>query len=84
MNLENTIHELTAANKELESFAYPVAHDLRNPLKVISGFTNFLIEDYAEWIDKKRKSRLCKIKSGTERMDSIVDDMFVLSKISRK
>jgi signal transduction histidine kinase len=83
-NLENTIHELAAANKELESFSYSVAHDLRNPLKVISGFADFLIEDYAERLDEEGKNYLYKIKSGTERMNSIIDDILALSKISRQ
>jgi PAS domain S-box-containing protein len=82
--LKNTIEKLAAVNKELESFSYSVAHDLRNPLKIISGFTDFLIEDYTERIDEKGKSYLEKIKNGTRRMNSIIDDMLLLSKISRQ
>jgi light-regulated signal transduction histidine kinase (bacteriophytochrome) len=81
---ENTIHELASANKELESFSYSVAHDLRNPLKVICGFTDFLIEDYTERLDEEGRDYLEKIKNGTIRMNSIIDDMLVLSKISRQ
>ncbi len=82
--LKTTIEKLASANKELESFSYSVAHDLRNPLKVISGLTDFLIEDYVERLDEEGKSYLDKIKNGARRMNSIIDDMLLLSKISRQ
>ncbi len=80
--LKNTIEKLAVANKELESFSYSVAHDLRNPLRVISGFTDFLIEDYTERLDEEGRGYLEKIKNGIKRLNSIIDDMLVLSKIS--
>ena len=83
-NLENTIEELAAANKELESFSYSVAHDLRNPLKVIEEFTNFLMEDYAERLDEEGKSYLEKIKNSAGSMNTIIGDILALSKISRQ
>jgi PAS domain S-box-containing protein len=82
--LKTTIEKLEAANKELESFSYSVAHDLRNPLKVVRGFTEFLIEEYTERLDENGKDYLEKIKNGTSRMNSIIDDMLLLSKISRQ
>jgi PAS domain S-box-containing protein len=82
--LKTTVEKLAAANKELESFSYSVAHDLRNPLKVIDSFTDFLIGDYADQLDDEGKVYLEKIKNGTRRMNSIIDDMLVLSKISRQ
>ncbi len=84
VNLESFVRELTLTNKELKSFSYSVAHDLRNPVKVIDGLTDFLIEDYAERLDEEGRSYLEKIKNGTRRINSIIDDMLLLSKISRQ
>jgi signal transduction histidine kinase len=80
--LNTTIEKLAVANKELESFSYSVAHDLRNPLKVINDFADFLIQDYVERLDKEGRDCLEKIKKSTRRMNSIIDDMLLLSKIS--
>lgn len=82
--LRKTEQELRNANQELESFSYSVAHDLRNPLRTVRGFADFLYEDCAEILNSECKEYISRIKDGTERMNSIIDDMLALSRISRQ
>lgn len=81
--LEIRLKELASANKDLESFSYSVAHDLRNPLRAIRGFSDFLLEDCAGQLSQECREYIDSIRSGTGRMYSIIDDMLALSKISR-
>lgn len=81
---EQRASELDALNKELESFSYSVAHDLRNPLKTISGFVEALTEDCSGMLNEECKDYLKRIKRGTERMNSIIEDILALARISRQ
>ncbi len=76
--------ELESANKDLESFSYSVAHDLRNPLRIIKGFINFLSEDCRDNLNDECRDYVNRIDSGADRMGSIIDDILALSKISRQ
>ncbi len=75
--------ELETLNKELEAFSYSVSHDLRAPLRSIDGFSQIVLEDYAERLDEKGKERLERIRAASHRMGKLIDDMLNLSKISR-
>jgi PAS domain S-box-containing protein len=81
--VEERTSELTAANKELEAFAYTVSHDLRAPLRAIDGFTKILTEDYNKNLDDKGK-RLCKtISENALKMGQLIDDLLSFSRIGR-
>jgi len=87
MNLEKRVVERTLklmeANKELESFAYTVSHDLRTPLRAINGFTNILMEDYSVLLDE-RGQRICNtINSNALKMGQLIDDLLTFSRIGR-
>ncbi len=82
--LSSRAKELTVANRDLEAFSYSVAHDLRNPLRTIRGFAEVLIEDCSDQANRECREYLERIKRGTDRMNSIIDDMLALSKISRQ
>jgi light-regulated signal transduction histidine kinase (bacteriophytochrome) len=73
---------LEVANKELEAFAYSVAHDLRTPLRAINGYAHLLLEDYEKILDNEAK-RLCTvIDSESQQMGRLIDDLLSFSHIS--
>jgi PAS domain S-box-containing protein len=74
---------IEAANKELEAFSYSVAHDLRAPLRAIDGFSQALIEDYADKLDADGRRYLDRVRSGAQKMAELIDDLLLLSRITR-
>lgn len=86
-NLEERITERTtqleAANKELEAFSYSVSHDLRSPLRGIDGWSLALLEDYGSLLDEQGQAHIQKVRSETQRMGELIDDILKLSRITR-
>ncbi len=86
-DLEQRVRERTeqleAANRELESFSYSVSHDLRSPLVHLDGFSQILLEDYADRLDRDGVNHLQRIRAGTKRMGQLIDDLLNLSRVSR-
>ena len=76
--------ELAAVNKELEAFSYSVSHDLRAPLRSIGGFSQVLLDDYADKLDEQGKDNLQRVCSATQRMSQLIDDILNLSRIGRR
>jgi len=76
--------QLEFSNKELESFIYSVSHDLRGPLRHISGFAELLMRDIADKLDEKGKRYLSRIHDGSVKMSRLIDDLLNLSRISRQ
>ena len=80
--IERTI-ELQAVNRELEAFSYSVSHDLRAPLRAIDGFSQAVLEDYADRLDDQGKDYLNRVRAATQRMGHLIDDMLTLSRVTR-
>jgi PAS domain S-box-containing protein len=75
--------QLEAANKELEAFTYSVSHDLRAPLRHISGFSKILTEEYGPSLAPDAQHHLQRIQEGTCRMGLLVDDLLNLGRVGR-
>jgi light-regulated signal transduction histidine kinase (bacteriophytochrome) len=74
---------LEAANKELEAFSYSVSHDLRTPLRSIDGFSQALLEDYGDVLDKTGHDYLRRVRAAAQRMAELIDDMIMLARVTR-
>ena len=74
---------LTVANRELESFSYSVAHDLRAPLRGMNGFAQILLDDYGDKLDADGKDYLQEIHTNAVRMASLIDALLSLARTTR-
>ncbi len=81
--LRQAILDLRVVNKELEAFSYSVSHDLRAPLRSIDGFSQALLEDSLDQLDETGQDYLHRIRSATQRMGQLIDDMLTLSRVTR-
>lgn len=72
-----------AYNREVEAFSYSVSHDLRTPLRSIAGFSQILLDEYAETLDEKGKGFLDRIVLATAKMGQLIDDLLMLSRVTR-
>jgi PAS domain S-box-containing protein len=79
-SLKRQTQHLSNINKELESFSYSVSHDLRAPLRAISGYAMMVEEDYAEALDAKGQELLQVIRRNVSKMDTLINDLLKLSK----
>jgi signal transduction histidine kinase len=82
--LERKNAELMRSNAEMESFSYSVSHDLRAPLRAVSGYAGMLAEDYGEILDAEGKRLLGEVQKNSKKMGELIDDLLALSKLGRK
>ncbi len=75
---------LDAKTRELETFAYSVAHDLKAPLRGIDGYSRLLLEDHASDLDPEGRSFLTTIHTATEEMSQLIDDLLEYSRLERR
>lgn len=81
--LELRIQEREESNAELEAFAYSVSHDLRAPLRAVSGFAEAMREDCAASLDERGRDYLDEITNAASRMNVLVQDLLDYGRVSR-
>ncbi len=91
--VSNTIRDITErkraenalqiANMELEAFSYSVAHDLRAPVRGMSGFARVLLDDYGNKLDADGRDCLDEILTNALRMGALIDALLSLSRVTR-
>jgi signal transduction histidine kinase len=82
--LEERSTSLEAVNRELEAFTSAVSHDLRAPLRTIIGFSDAVIEDYSQVLDKDGRDMLGRVNRAARQMYQLIDDLLRLSKLGRE
>lgn len=86
-DLEQRVHartaELEASNRALESFSYSVAHDLRTPLRGLSGFSEILLDEYKDKLDADGVDALDEIYNNSRKMGILIDGLLSLSRVTR-
>ncbi|MFO7990985.1 MAG: PAS domain S-box protein [Thermoplasmata archaeon] len=75
--------KLDEANKELEIFSYSLAHDLKAPLRAVQRYSEIIL-DGKECLDEEQREMLRRIIAATEKMDRLINDIMVYSKVGRK
>jgi len=76
--------QLEAKNREMESFAYSVSHDLKAPLRGIAGYSRLLFEDYADKLDGEGRLFLANIQNSVGQMTQLIDDLLTYSRLEQR
>ncbi len=76
--------ELKTVNKELEAFTYSVSHDLRAPLRAVTGFARILEDDYSSVLDEEGMRLLSTVSNNAVKMGMLIDDLLSFSRLGRK
>ena len=76
--------DLEAVNKELEAFSYSVSHDLRAPIRSISGFSEALLQHHAKSLNAEAAHYLRRIQANAKQMNLLIEDLLQLSRLSRQ
>ncbi len=82
--LQETNAELRTVIHELESFSYSISHDLRAPVRAISGFARIVMEDYGELLPAAGQDHLRRIHEGAIKMGQLIDGLLAFSKMGRQ
>jgi len=82
--IKERTEQLESANKEMESFSYSVAHDLRSPVRAMHGYATMLLEDYESKLDEEGKRLISEITYNSKTMGTLIDDLLTFSRLGRK
>jgi len=81
--IKTRTNELEMINEHLDSFAYSVSHDLRAPLRAISGFAQVLIDTHGDEVNEEMRHYLNRISEGAKKMGQLIDDLLSFSRATR-
>ncbi|WP_121353647.1 ATP-binding protein [Flavisolibacter nicotianae] len=82
--LEHNITELNRSNLELQQFAYVASHDLQEPARKISFYSDFLLSKYEPVLDEKGRDYLNNMQAASRRMRSLINDLLAFAQVERK
>lgn len=83
-NLKELVNKLKISNKELEQFAYVASHDLQEPLRMVSSFTQMLEKRYKDHLDEDANEFMGFIVEGAQRMKNLIDDLLAFSRLNKE
>jgi len=83
LKLEQRVADLTDINRELEAFSYSVSHDLRAPLRSMSGFAQALLDQQGGRLDPESVDYASRIRRSAQYMDVLLQDLLVYSRLAR-
>jgi PAS domain S-box-containing protein len=81
--LRSRMDDLVRANQNLETFTYSVSHDLRAPLRSLSGFSAALLEDCVDGLGEDGRDYVARIQGASDRMAALIEDLLHLSRLWR-
>jgi len=82
--VEARTKDLLLKNKELEEFTYTVSHDLKAPLRGISGYSTLLLQEHADQLDNEGKGFLEKLILSSEQLGCLIDDLLTYSRLEKR
>jgi len=82
--LEKSNEQFKAVARELETFSYSISHDLKAPLRAISGYAGMLKEDYSGSLDEEGNRLLNVVSENAVKMGQLIDDVLMYSRMGRK
>jgi signal transduction histidine kinase len=82
--LEQRNNEILEINKKLNEYTYIISHDLKEPIRSIRTFSEFILEDYEEQFDETGKDYFNRIILASNKMANMIDDLLILSRIGKK
>jgi len=77
------LNEIKIINNKLENYSYTISHDLKEPIRSIRAFSEFISEDYADLFDDEAKDYFSRIINASNKMALMIDDMLILSRVGR-
>lgn len=82
--VEERTQELELANKDLEAFSYSISHDLRAPLRALSGFSRILMEDFESTLPEEANEHLQVIDQEAARMSKMIEELLTFSRLGKQ